>query len=264
MGNCKSIIAVNFKSHFDDNTKNGTGTGTGTSAIQRVNANTYKDLPPTCDKFLVTKVYDGDTMTVEDGTRVRLLGIDTPEINKKQPYALEAKQLLAGYCLDRDVYLSYEDGGGGNKGTSNSNGSNDGRKDRYGRSLAWVWIKQKNNMYLNVNEELVASGLASIYNPSKIKFRNWNALISYQQVARDKRIGKWDSYRNVKVLKTRNGRCYHSGKDCSYLSKTKSHNLISVVYNETMDNERPQSDLCNAKIKPRITVSIRIVNAIYE
>ena len=55
-----------------------------------------------------------------------------------------------------------------------------------------------------------------------------------------------------------------SGKTCSYLSKTKSHNLIFVVQNETMDNYKPQSDLFNAKIKPRIMVSIRIVNAIYE
>ena len=27
-----------------------------------------------------------------------------------------------------------------------------------------------------------------------------------------------------------------SGKNCSYLSKTKSHNLIYVVQNEAMDN----------------------------
>ena len=38
-------------------------------------------------KFQVVKVYDGDTITISDGIheiRVRLIGIDTPEMNEKK------------------------------------------------------------------------------------------------------------------------------------------------------------------------------------
>lgn len=176
----------------------------------------HKALPSMYEVHRVIKVYDGDTLTLEDKKRVRLLGIDTPEIKPKQPYAEDAKELLTNYCLDQSVYFSYE----GDK------------TDRYGRILAWVWVKRDGG-YLNINEEQVASGFATIYNPGKIAFKNQNQLFAYQKSAREKRYGQFAEFTNSKVLKTKNGRCYHRDKSCTYL--TKSKHLIPILKSDALD-----------------------------
>ena len=57
----------------------------------------HSSLPNDAEQHTVRNVYDGDTLTLTDERRVRLLGIDTPEIKEKQPYAEEAK----AYTKDR-------------------------------------------------------------------------------------------------------------------------------------------------------------------
>ncbi|MBK1691863.1 thermonuclease family protein [Ectothiorhodospira mobilis] len=64
-----------------------------------------RDLPPGCNApggltrtGVVDHVNDGDTVRLEDGTRVRLIGLDTPEIHwgrdEAEPYAREARRAL--------------------------------------------------------------------------------------------------------------------------------------------------------------------------
>lgn len=47
----------------------------------------YPSLPEGAEQHDVRNVYDGDTLTLIDERRVRFLGIDTPEIKEKQPFA---------------------------------------------------------------------------------------------------------------------------------------------------------------------------------
>ena len=42
----------------------------------------------------ITKVYDGDTITLSTGERVRFLQIDTPELSPVECYAQEARSAL--------------------------------------------------------------------------------------------------------------------------------------------------------------------------
>ena len=42
----------------------------------------------------VTKIYDGDTVTMADGMKVRLLQIDAPELAEGECYADKAKSQL--------------------------------------------------------------------------------------------------------------------------------------------------------------------------
>ena len=55
----------------------------------------------------VTSVHDGNTLsvTLNDGEKysVVLMGIDCPEL--KQPYGIEAKKLLEGLVLNREIVL---------------------------------------------------------------------------------------------------------------------------------------------------------------
>ena len=86
---------------------------------------------------LVTKVIDGDTIVVEGGYHVRLLGIDADE--RGYPCFQQAKERLEELILNRKVRLV--------KGSSDT--------DRYGRCLRYVFLGQK-----NIDLELVKDGLA--------------------------------------------------------------------------------------------------------
>ena len=94
------------------------------------------------DRFLVSKVIDGDTIVIDDGRRVRYLGIDTPEIG--EPYYRIAKDRNASLVLNRYVRLKV---------------CEESHYDRYGRLLAWVYTEDGRM----VNKELVKDGLARVY-----------------------------------------------------------------------------------------------------
>ncbi|KAI2506581.1 nuclease-like protein [Fragilaria crotonensis] len=61
----------------------------------------HPSLPAGAEKHHVRNVYDGDTLTLTDERRVRLLGIDTPEIKQKQPFAEEAKEYTKSNVIRR-------------------------------------------------------------------------------------------------------------------------------------------------------------------
>ena len=92
----------------------------------------------------VGRVIDGDTLELSDGTKVRLIGVDTPELARAgrpaEPFAHEAARFTEQFLSQGPVRLEldpYE------------------RQDRYGRRLAYVWVGQR-----MLNEELLLAGLA--------------------------------------------------------------------------------------------------------
>ena len=97
----------------------------------------------------VDRVIDGDTIVIENGTSVRLLGINCPE--RSEIYYEEAKEFLEGLILDKNVKLEY--------GTP--------KYDRYQRTLAFVFISNT-----NINIELVRAGLANVYVLDNKKYEN--------------------------------------------------------------------------------------------
>mmetsp|Transcript_1205 Transcript_1205/g.2370 ORF Transcript_1205/g.2370 Transcript_1205/m.2370 type:complete len:154 (-) Transcript_1205:650-1111(-) len=65
----------------------------------------YTKLPRGAKPYRVHHVYDGDTLTLKNGKRVRLLGIDTPETKTQGPTVCQGSQglcatLLSGPCGD--------------------------------------------------------------------------------------------------------------------------------------------------------------------
>nr|QNO42679.1 hypothetical protein GKPKHNMI_00001 [Methanosarcinales archaeon ANME-2c ERB4] len=100
-------------------------------------------------KATVARVIDGDTIELEDGTRVRLLGIDTAE--KGEPTYEHAKQKLEELVLNKEVYLE--------------SGVED--QDHYGRSLRYVF---RNNE--NINLKMVKEGYApTLFFPQNKKYK---------------------------------------------------------------------------------------------
>lgn len=98
---------------------------------------------------IVSKVIDGDTIKLQTGETVRLLGINTPEMG--QQYYEEStnrlKELIEGKTvnLEKDV----ED------------------KDQYGRLLRYIYI---DNTFVNL--EMVREGYADLYIYPNTKYKN--------------------------------------------------------------------------------------------
>lgn len=187
----------------------------------------YENLPSEYENHFVTKVYDGDTLTLRSKSngpnssrqRVRLIGIDTPEIKERQPFAEEAKKFTLDSCENKNIYLSFEPNGD--------------RKDRYGRLVAWIWLRGNGGGYLNVNEALVAKGLASVYFYGPGKLQNRDKMIALQRSARKQKIGKWADFVDGSVLKTPNGQRYHCTRDCTHLQR--SNKLLPLKASVALD-----------------------------
>jgi endonuclease YncB( thermonuclease family) len=191
----------------------------------------YPSLPKAAKKYHCNCVYDGDTLTLDDGSRVRLIGIDTPELKEKQPFAVEAKEYTKKYCHGRDIWLTFDQ-----KDATNST-------DHYGRLLAFVWVnltekpKGSNSaQWLCINEGLVAAGLANAYSPSNTKkIHNYDKMLGLQKLARTHKCGQWKCYKDEQVITTPSGSAFHKCKeagkmssDCKHLSRSKNLKLISA------------------------------------
>ena len=138
----------------------------------------YAQQAPDKERWDVTYVVDGDTFYAEDEggnrTKFRLIGIDTPESKHPtkpvQPFSKEATDRFAELLGNGEVLLEYDVQ----------------RKDRYGRSLVYVY----NTEGIFVNKELVEVGLAQVYTfPPNVKYVE--VLQDAQKRARDRRKGMW-------------------------------------------------------------------------
>ena len=179
----------------------------------------YNQLPSNVEKYTVRNVYDGDTLTLVDERRVRLLGIDTPEIKERQPYAEEAKAYTKDRCDKKEIWISYEPTGD--------------KQDHYGRLLAFVWVPADGGGYLCVNEGIVAAGYATAYRPNtNSTLHNWDKLVALQKDARDNRRGMWSTFEDYSVVATRNGSAFHV-RSCEHLSNT--HNLTVMKASEATE-----------------------------
>ncbi len=180
----------------------------------------YDKLPPNAEKYGVRNVYDGDTLTLVNGKRVRFLGVDTPEIKEKQPFAQEAKKYTKDLCDKKDIWISFEPGYD--------------RQDHYGRLLAFVWVRTPSGQYLSVNEGLMKEGLASFYSPKKSpKLHNYDKFMELQKTARAKRLGLWKMFKDYAVVKTPYGAAFHK-PSCKHLSNSKK--LIKIMASQGLED----------------------------
>ena len=122
-----------------------------------------------------TKVYDGDTITLSTGERVRLLQIDSPELSPTECYGDEARRALLGLLnapgklfLKTDPKLD--------------------EIDRYGRLLRYLFIGKT-----NINLELVKIGAATPYFYRGEKGQYASQILKAAQKAKSRSSGLWKS-----------------------------------------------------------------------
>ncbi|OGE37604.1 hypothetical protein A3B45_03105 [Candidatus Daviesbacteria bacterium RIFCSPLOWO2_01_FULL_39_12] len=132
------------------------------------------------EAVLVSKVVDGDTITLEGGQTVRLIGIDTPETkDPRRPVgcfgkeaANKTKELLEGetVVLQKDV----------------------SEVDKYNRLLRYVFLSLDGGQLLFVNDYLVREGFAQVLTyPPDIKYNE--QLREAEKSAKENKKGLWGS-----------------------------------------------------------------------
>lgn len=121
--------------------------------------------------FLVTKIVDGDTVVIEGGISVRLIGIDAPE--RGDCFFEQSKNELEEQILGKEI--------GFEKDVSET--------DKYGRLLRYLWFGDPPAGGL-VNEELVRDGFATVSTfPPDVKYQE--RFLAAQQEARENKRGLW-------------------------------------------------------------------------
>ena len=123
----------------------------------------------------ITKVYDGDTITLSTGEKVRFLQIDTPELSPAECYGQEARSALVS-LLNTPGRLSL-------KADSKLD-----KVDRYGRLLRYVFIGKT-----NINLKLVEIGAAAPYFYKGDKGQYSTQILKAAQTAKSKSLGLWKS-----------------------------------------------------------------------
>jgi micrococcal nuclease len=153
----------------------------------------------------VSKVVDGDTIVLNSGEVIRYIGIDTPE--KGAAFFEQATQANRELLKRGKLTFEYDID----------------RQDRYGRTLAYVWIDS-----LLVNAELVGLGLASVYTfVPNLKYRD--RLVSRQTEARKNGLGIWSvpvTREKYYVASKRSKRLVFHRPDCEWARKIKEENLL--------------------------------------
>ena len=143
----------------------------------RIASTNRNNSAPSADSEIVTisRVLDGDTVDCSDGRRVRLLGIDAPELSHEgraaERYADELTEWLDARISGKQVRLEF----------------GPERTDRYGRTLAWIYDSE-NRL---VNRELLAAGAAKLLANFGLPLELEPSLRAAEAEARIARRGLW-------------------------------------------------------------------------
>jgi len=141
-----------------------------------ISANSYEALTADCEFQKVSKVIDGDTLRLHNGSKVRLIGIDTPETvdprKDVQWFGREASKKLREWVKGETVCLK--------------RGGNDDI-DKYDRLLRYVWIHDGEFF---VNAELIKQGYAFAY--TRFPFRYLEEFRGFEKKAKQRNLGLWD------------------------------------------------------------------------
>ena len=121
----------------------------------------------------VSKVVDGDTITMSNGEKVRLIQIDTPELASKECYGFQAKvELTKLLSQASEVSLTSD--------------PNLDEVDKYGRLLRYVFVGNT-----NLNLKLIEIGAAAPYFYRGEKGIYAAQFLKAAQTAQKRKLGMW-------------------------------------------------------------------------
>lgn len=147
-------------------------------------------IAPTEESYYVERVVDGDTLKLSNKERVRLIGVDTPEVHYSDKLVRDAKKsgkdvktiqalgerasnFTKSLCANKKVRLEFDVR----------------KKDKYGRLLAYVYLEDGTF----VNARIIEEGYAQVMTvPPNVKHAEDFRKLEKQ--ARDAKKGLWNVY----------------------------------------------------------------------
>lgn len=164
------------------------GTLNGPASGPYAGSTTFDVATTTPDTYFVAKVVDGDTIDVYMGsstTRLRLIGMDTPEVvDPRKPVQCFGREASAeGHKLMENqwVRLQYD--------------AVTGKKDIYGRTLAYVFLPDRSTPLgasgISYNEFMIRNGFAREYDYQNQKYEYRAQFQAAQKAAQSENLGFW-------------------------------------------------------------------------
>jgi micrococcal nuclease len=130
------------------------------------------------DFDVVERVVDGDTLLLQSGERVRLIGVDTPETKHPskpvQYFGKEASAFTRRIVERKRVRLEFDQANAAR-----------GHKDRYGRTLAYVFLEDGTLL----NAEIIKQGYGHAY--TQFPFSHLEEFRQLEREAREQGRGLW-------------------------------------------------------------------------
>jgi micrococcal nuclease len=158
----------------------------------------------------VVRVYDGDTVLLENGIRVRYLGIDTPEIDheggRSEFMAEAARDVNRKLVEGRRVRLEYDQE----------------KVDSHGRRLCYLFLPDGEM----VNATMVRRGLAHVMSiRPNLKYRG--LLVDCQRKAITERAGIWRRFSKTGEIRIGNSNSFRFHRpDCPFAQRILKKNHI--------------------------------------
>lgn len=176
---CSAIAPID---HTPPSSQASSSTLDSSSATESDLDSSTNRIPSGAFEATVTYVHDGDTLYLDTGEtelKVRLIGIDTPELaSQQQPdaeecYGAEARELLRDFLPENTNVWALEDRE---------------PEDRYGRSLLYVYLRDGTFVNLAMVELGAAEALKVGLND-----RYWPQLRDAEDDAFASQLGMWGS-----------------------------------------------------------------------
>ena len=131
--------------------------------------------PDDAETFRVKVAVDGDTIVLEDDTKVRYIGLNTPE--RDRPFYKEATEANRKLVENKEIRLEFDTV----------------KVDQYGRTLAYVFARDPTaspQVETFVNLELLRQGYANVFTvPPNVKYEE--RFREAEQEARETGRGLW-------------------------------------------------------------------------
>lgn len=164
-------------------------------------------------RYVVKAVYDGDTIQLSNGQKIRYLGIDAPEIERRlsdgtikpaAPFSNESKTFNHSLVFRKYIRLAYDIE----------------KTDSYGRTLAYVFLEDGTF----INKKLIEHGLAyCLWKAPNTKY--YAELLSAQKIAMAAQKGMWANWKEESaeyIGNVRSNRFHH--KNCTFGKRTSRKN----------------------------------------
>ena len=128
--------------------------------------------------FEVAKVIDGDTIKLADGTDIRYIGLDTPELGRGETasecFAQEAKEINQELVFGKKIRVE----------------TDVNEMDRFGRTLAYVYFQPKGEKEIFINEYLLKEGFAK-FHLDTVNQKYIKTFVAAAESAHDDKRGLW-------------------------------------------------------------------------